>query len=158
MLLWLSFSSLQHALIIFVMVPMSIVGGVFGLWLMGQYLSVPASIGFIALFGMAMLDGMVMVTCFNELRRQGRTVEQAVYEGSLSRLAPVLITTLTTLLGLIPLLLATSAGSEVQRPLASVVVFGLLSSTILTLFVIPVVYLLVETRYAGNETDDKIYY
>jgi len=133
------------------MVPMSIVGGVFGLVIMRQYLSVPASIGFIALFGMAMLDGMVMVSCFNDLRRNGRTLDQAVFEGSRARLAPVLVTTLTTLLGLIPLLLSGGAGSEVQRPLASVVVFGLLSSTILTLFVIPVVYSLVEAKH-GKKT------
>lgn len=147
-LLWLSFACLRHALIIFVMVPMSIIGGVIGLLVMGQYLSVPASIGFIALFGMAMLDGLVMVSCFNDLRRSGKTLEQAVTEGSRTRLAPVLATTMTTLLGLIPLLLSSGAGSEVQRPLASVVVFGLLSSTMLTLLVIPVVYRMVESRYS----------
>lgn len=149
-MLWLSFACLRHALIIFTMVPMSIIGGVLGLLLTGQYLSVPASIGFIALFGMAMLDGMVMISCFNELRRKGKTVEQAVADGCRARLAPVLVTTLTTLLGLLPLLLSTGAGSEVQRPLAGVVVFGLLSSTILTIFVIPVVYCMVESRYADQ--------
>lgn len=147
-MLWISFACLRHALIIFIMVPMSIIGGVIGLLIMGQYLSVPASIGFVALFGMAMLDGLVMVSCFNDLRRNGKTLEQAVTEGSRARLAPVLATTMTTLLGLIPLLLSNGAGSEVQRPLACVVVFGLLSSTILTLLVIPVVYRMVESRYS----------
>lgn len=146
-MLWLSFNSLRHALIIFTMVPLSVVGGVFGLKLMGEYLSVPASIGFIALFGMAMLDGMVMLTCFNQLRQEGRSLDAAVKDGSMSRLAPVLVTTITTLLGLLPLLLASGIGSEVQRPLASVVVFGLFTSTFLTLFVIPVIYTLVETRF-----------
>jgi cobalt-zinc-cadmium resistance protein CzcA len=126
------------------MVPLSIIGGIAGLLIMGQYLSVPASVGFIALFGMAMLDGMVMVSCFNDLRRAGRDIDQTIHEGCEDRLAAVVMTTLTTLLGLIPLLLATGAGSEVQRPLASVVVFGLLSSTTLTLFVIPAVYYQVE--------------
>jgi cobalt-zinc-cadmium resistance protein CzcA len=140
MMLWLSFSSIRYAMIIFTMVPLSIIGGIFGLIVMQQYLSVPASIGCIALFGMAMLDGMVMVSCFNELQKQGMRLQKTIMLGSINRLAPVLITTLTTLLGLLPLLLASGAGSEIQRPLASVVVFGLLSSTMLTLFVIPAVY------------------
>ncbi|GAB4280719.1 MAG: CusA/CzcA family heavy metal efflux RND transporter [Candidatus Rifleibacteriota bacterium] len=145
-MLWLSFSSLKHALIIFTMVPLSIVGGVFGLHIMREYLSVPASIGFIALFGMAMLDGMVMVSCFNELHKRGMDLNEIVIEGSLTRLAPVLVTTITTLLGLLPLMLSSGIGSEVQRPLASVVVFGLFTSTFLTLFVIPAVYSLVEEK------------
>ncbi len=128
------------------MVPMSIIGGVTGLVIMGQYLSVPASIGFIALFG------MVMVSCFNDLRRSGKTLDEAVFEGSRARLAPVLVTTLTTLLGLISLLLSGGAGSEVQRPLVSVVVFDLLSSTTLTLFVMPVVYSLIEAKYGEKTT------
>ena len=150
-MLWFTFSSIRHALIIFTMVPLSIVGGVFGLRIMGEYLSVPASIGFIALFGMAMLDGMVMLSCFNHLRNSKHSLEEVVIEGSLNRLAPVLITTITTLLGLLPLLLASGIGSEVQRPLASVVVFGLFTSTFLTLFVIPSIYLLVEKRYHNLE-------
>lgn len=148
LMLWITFSSLRHALIIFVMVPMSVIGGVFGLYVMGEYLSVPASIGFIALFGMAMLDGLVMLSCFNQLRDEGKNLYDAVVEGSKTRLAPVLMTTLTTLLGLLPLLLATGKGSEVQRPLASVVVFGLLTSTILTLILIPSIYLLIEEKYS----------
>jgi cobalt-zinc-cadmium resistance protein CzcA len=144
-MLWLSFNSLRHALIIFTMVPLSVIGGILGLWLMGEYLSVPASIGFIALFGMAMLDGMVMLTCFNNLKDEGTTsVYDTVVEGSMTRLAPVLATTITTLLGLLPLLLSSGIGSEVQRPLASVVIFGLFSSTFLTLFIIPTIYLAVE--------------
>lgn len=151
-MLWLSFASIRHALIIFTMVPLSIVGGVFGIWIMGEYLSVPASIGFIALFGMAMLDGMVMVSCFNELRKKGKGLHETIVEGSLTRLAPVLVTTVTTLLGLLPLLLASGIGSEVQRPLAAVVVFGLFTSTFLTLFMIPVIYNMVEEKFPKPES------
>lgn len=150
-LLLLSFSSLKSALIIFTMVPLSMIGGVIGLTLMGQYLSVPASIGFIALFGMAMLDGMVMVNCFNSLKAKGLSIEDRINQGCEDRLPAVLMTTLTTLLGLFPLLLSTGIGSEVQRPLASVVVFGLLSSTTLSLIVIPALYNLVEKRFEKAE-------
>jgi cobalt-zinc-cadmium resistance protein CzcA len=146
LLLWMSFGKLRYAAIIFTMVPLSVIGGVFGLMVRGLYLSVPASVGFVALFGMAMLDGMVMVTCFNGLRSRGMDVAKAVREGSRMRMAPVLITTVTTLLGLTPLLLASGIGADVQRPLATVVVFGLATSTLLTLFVIPAVYSWVEER------------
>jgi len=145
-MLWLSFGLVRHAAIVFTMVPLSVIGGIFGLLFTGQYLSVPASIGFIALFGMAMLDGTVMVACFNGYRTRGHGVRDAVEQGSLERLAPVLITTLTTLLGLLPLLLSRGTGADVQRPLATVVVFGLATSTLLTLFVIPAVYVWVEER------------
>jgi len=144
LMLWMSFGSLRQAGVIMVNVPLALVGGVLGLFVMGEYLSVPASVGFIALFGIAVQNGMVLVTYFNDLRERGRSVDEAVAEGSLLRLRPVLMTALTTILGLLPLLLATGAGSEVQRPLASVVIFGLTTSTLLTLFVIPVVYGLIE--------------
>ena len=143
-LLCLSFGSIKSALIIFMMVPLSMIGGVIGLVVMKQYLSVPASIGFIALFGMAMLDGMVMVSCFNSLKEKGLSLVETINTGCEDRLPAVLMTTVTTLLGLIPLLVSTGIGSEVQRPLASVVVFGLMSSTTLSLFVIPALYNLVE--------------
>lgn len=144
LLLWLGFGSSRQAGVIMVNVPLALVGGVLGLLVMGEYLSVPASVGFIALFGIAVQNGMVLVTYFNDLRERGRNVEQAVLEGSLLRLRPVLMTALTTILGLLPLLLAHGAGSEVQRPLASVVIFGLATSTLLTLFVIPSFYGLIE--------------
>ena len=148
-MLWISFSSLKSALIIFTMVPLSMIGGVIGLVVMKQYLSVPASIGFIALFGMAMLDGMVMINCFNQLKESGLNTEDTINQGCEDRLPAILMTTLTTLLGLIPLLISTGIGSEVQRPLASVVVFGLLSSTSLSLFVIPALYNIVEKEKPG---------
>jgi cobalt-zinc-cadmium resistance protein CzcA len=146
LMLWMSFGSMHQAGIIMVNVPLALVGGILGLLIMREYLSVPASVGFIALFGIAVQNGMVLVTYFNDLRERGRSVDEAVIEGALLRLRPVLMTALTTILGLLPLLLATGAGSEVQRPLASVVVFGLATSTLLTLFVIPVVYGGLENR------------
>ena len=143
-LLWLSFASLKSALIIFMMVPLSMIGGVLGLLVMKLYLSVPASIGFIALFGMAMLDGMVMINCFNNLKEKGLSTEDIINQGCEDRLPAILMTTVTTLLGLLPLLISNGIGSEVQRPLASVVVFGLMSSTTLSLFIIPALYNIVE--------------
>lgn len=153
LLCWMSFGSLRHALIIIVNVPLALVGGVFGLLITGEYLSVPASVGFIALFGIAVQNGIVLVTYFNDLRTRGKGLDDAVLEGALLRLRPVLMTAVTTVLGLIPLLLSSGIGSEVQRPLAVVVVFGLTTSTLLTLFVIPAVYGLVEglqTRREGR--------
>ena len=121
-------------------IPLSLIGGVFGLYITGEYLSVPAAIGFIALFGIAVQDSLVMVTCINQLRQKGVPVDKAVVEGAMLRVRPVLMTTLTTFLGLLPLLLSQGVGAEVQRPLAVVVVFGLISSTILTLLVKPLLY------------------
>jgi cobalt-zinc-cadmium resistance protein CzcA len=148
-LLWIAFHSMRHAAMIILNVPLALIGGVIGLWVTGQYLSVPASIGFIALFGIAMQDAMVLLTDFNDLRREGQGVHDAVVNGSLIRFRPVIMTTLTTLLGLTPLLLSRGAGAEVQRPLAAVVVFGLTTSTFLTLFVLPAVYSLLESRKPG---------
>lgn len=121
-------------------IPLALVGGVAGLWFTGQNLSVPASVGFIALFGIALENGMVLVTYLNQLLKEGMPLDEASVKGALLRLRPVLMTALTTALGLFPLLLATGVGSEVQRPLATVVVGGLFTSTILTLLVIPALY------------------
>ncbi len=148
-LLWVAFHSVRHAAMIILNVPLALIGGVIGLWVTGQYLSVPASIGFIALFGIAMQDAMVLLTDFNDLRKEGQSVHDAVVNGSLIRFRPVIMTTLTTLLGLMPLLLSRGAGAEVQRPLAAVVIFGLTTSTFLTLFVLPSIYEWVERRRAG---------
>jgi len=145
-MLWMSFGLVRHALIIIINVPLALIGGIVGLLLTGQYLSVPASVGFIALFGIAVQNGMVLVTYFNDLRERGKSVREAVTEGAELRLRPVLMTALTTVLGLLPLLLARGIGADVQRPLATVVVFGLTTSTLLTLFVIPAVYVWVEER------------
>ncbi len=147
-LLLLSFGAARYALIIILNVPLALVGGVLGLLVTGNYLSVPASVGFIALFGIAVQNGMVLVTYFNQLAAGGISLREAVEEGALLRLRPVLMTALTTILGLMPLLLSSGTGSEVQRPLAAVVVFGLATSTLLTLFVVPAVYYLAERRGA----------
>jgi len=140
LLLFLSLGSVRSASLIFVNVPLALIGGIFGLFLMGEYLSVPASVGFIALFGIAVQNGLVLVSYINQLREEGQTTIQAITEASLLRLRPVLMTAGTTILGLVPLLLSSGMGSEVQRPLAVVVVFGLLSSTFLTLILIPALY------------------
>ncbi len=145
-LLWIAFHCFRHAVMIILCVPMALIGGVLGLWATGQYLSVPASIGFIALFGIAMQDAMVLLTDFNDLRKEGQGIRDAVVNGALIRFRPVIMTTLTTLLGLMPLLLSTGAGAEVQRPLAAVVIFGLTTSTFLTLFALPAVYEWIESR------------
>ncbi len=140
LLLYSSFNSMKNTFLILLNIPLALVGGVVGLWLTGQNLSVPSSIGFIALFGIALENGMVLVTYLNQLRREGVPMDEASVQGALLRLRPVLMTALTTALGLIPLLLATGVGSEVQRPLATVVVGGLVTSTVLTLLVIPAIY------------------
>ena len=120
--------------------PFAMIGGIVGLWLTGEYLSVPASVGFINLFGVAVLNGIVLVSYFNKLREDGLTADEAVITGCTLRLRPVLMTALVALLGLIPLAFAHGIGSEVQRPLAVVVIGGLVSSSVLPLFVLPVLY------------------
>ena len=140
LMLYFAFSSVGQALLIMLNVPLALIGGIAALFFSGQYLSVPGSIGFIALFGVAVLNGVVMVSAINRRVEDGIDAEKAVFEGALSRLRPVLMTASTSALGLIPMLLASGVGSEVQRPLATVVVGGLFSSTLLTLFVLPVLY------------------
>ena len=140
LLLYFAFHSVGQAALIMLNVPLALIGGIAALFISGQYLSVPGSIGFIALFGVAVLNGVVMVNSINQRLTDGCDVVTAVFEGALSRLRPVLMTASIAALGLIPMLLSTGVGSEVQRPLATVVVGGLVSSTLLTLFVIPALY------------------
>ncbi|MBU2571641.1 MAG: CusA/CzcA family heavy metal efflux RND transporter [Gammaproteobacteria bacterium] len=140
LLLYSSFGSVKNAALILLNIPLALVGGVIALWISGQNLSVPASVGFIALFGIALENGMVLVTYLNQLIRDGVAIDEASVQGACLRVRPVLMTAVTTALGLIPLLLASGTGSEVQKPLATVVVGGLVTSTLLTLLVIPALY------------------
>ncbi len=140
LLLYFAFNSAGQAMLIMLNVPLALIGGIAALYFTGQYLSVPGSIGFITLFGVAVLNGVVMVNAINNRVSETGDYVRSVIDGAQSRLRPVLMTATTTALGLIPMLISTGIGSEVQRPLATVVVGGLLSSTLLTLFVIPVLY------------------
>jgi cobalt-zinc-cadmium resistance protein CzcA len=149
-LLYLSFRSVPQAVLVLSNVPFALVGGIAALWLRGLNLSLSASIGFIALFGIAVLNGVVMVEHLNHMRHSDDpaddTVLARVNRGAADRLRPVLMTALVASLGFIPMALGTSPGSEVQRPLASVVIGGLVTSTVLTLFVLPVLYAWLEAR------------
>ena len=140
LLLFSSFNSLKNTLLILLNIPLALVGGVVGLWLTGQNLSVPASVGFIALFGIALANGMVLVTYLNQLVRDGVPLPEAAIRGACLRLRPVLMTALAAGLGLVPMALSHGTGSEVQRPLATVVIGGLITATLLTLLVIPALY------------------
>jgi cobalt-zinc-cadmium resistance protein CzcA len=140
LLLYSSFNSMTNSLLILLNIPLALVGGVVALWITGQNLSVPASVGFIALFGIALLNGIVLMTYLNQLLREGLSVDEASIQGACLRLRPVLMTALVAALGMSPLLFATGTGSEVQRPLATVVIGGLVTSTTLTLLVIPALY------------------
>jgi cobalt-zinc-cadmium resistance protein CzcA len=131
-------------LLILLNIPFALIGGIFALLITGIPLSVSAAIGFIALFGQAVLNGVVMVTYFNQLRNAGATPEDAVLKGSLVRLRTVLMTGLLAMLGLLPMALSTGIGSETQKPLAVVVIGGLISATLLTLIVLPTLYLVIQ--------------
>jgi cobalt-zinc-cadmium resistance protein CzcA len=147
-LLFANFNSLGNALLIILNIPLALVGGIAALWLTGQNLSVPASVGFIALFGIALLNGMVLISCINQLVLDGISIDKASIQGACLRLRPVLMTAITTALGLIPLLFSSGTGSEVQRPLATVVIGGLITSTALTLLVLPALYKWFAVRVA----------
>lgn len=140
LLLYFAFGSVGQAMLILVNVPLAVIGGVFSLYISGQYLSVPSSVGFITLFGVAVLNGVVMVESINQRIKDGLDTSKAVFEGATSRLRPVLMTAITSALGLIPMLMSNGVGAEIQRPLASVIVGGLVTATLLTLFVLPVLY------------------
>jgi heavy metal efflux system protein len=139
--LFTSLGSARQALLVLANIPFALVGGVLALWLVGEYVSVPASVGFIALLGIAVLNGTVMVGHFNDLHARGLPIGRVVVEGARRRLRPVLMTASITALGLVPLLLASGPGSEIQRPLAIVVVGGLATATPLTLLLLPLLYL-----------------
>jgi heavy metal efflux system protein len=139
-LLYLTFNSVTQALLVVGNVPFALVGGIAALWIRGMNLNLSASIGFIALFGVAMLNGVVLVSSINQLRQSGASSRTAVIAGAKRRLRPVLMTACVASFGFLPMAVSTSTGAEVQRPLASVVIGGLLSATVLTLFLLPVLY------------------
>jgi len=139
-LLFTTFRSVRQSALVMTNVPFALVGGIAALWATGEYLSVPASIGFVALLGIAVLNGVVLVSHMNELRAEGMELKRAVVEGARRRLRPVLMTASSTALGLAPLVVATGPGSELQRPLAIVVTGGLVTSTALTLILLPILY------------------
>ena len=139
-ILFTTFGSVRQAAMVFVNIPFALIGGVFALLMAGEYLSVPASVGFIALLGIAVLNGLVLISHFNQLRDQGMPLDRVVVEGSRRRLRPVLMTASIAAFGLVPLLFASGPGSEIQRPLAIVVIGGLITSTLLTLVMLPILY------------------
>ncbi|MDH0682758.1 efflux RND transporter permease subunit [Achromobacter animicus] len=150
-LLFSTFRSVRQSLLILSNIPFALVGGIVALWLTGEYLSVPASVGFIALLGITVLNGVVLVSYFNQLRQEGLPLSEVVMQGAKRRLRPVLMTASITAFGLIPLLFATGPGSEIQRPLAIVVIGGLITATALTLLLLPILYL----RFAFSKQGAK---
>ena len=152
MILFFTFRSIRQAAAVFVTIPLALTGGVLGLFVTQNYLSVPASVGFIALLGIAVLNGVVMVSYFNELVKT-MPLKEAVIEGAKRRLRPVVMTALIAAFGLVPMLFATGPGSEIQKPLAIVVIFGLISSTLLTLLILPILYRRIESKQAAAEEE-----
>jgi cobalt-zinc-cadmium resistance protein CzcA len=155
LLLYLTFNSTKEALLIYSAIPLSAIGGVFALWMRGMPFSISAGVGFIALFGVAVLNGIVLISTFNELESKGLNLYERVIEGTKSRLRPVLMTALVASLGFLPMALSSSAGAEVQRPLATVVIGGLFSATILTLVVLPSLYILFN-NFKGARKSSQI--
>ncbi|NOT09177.1 MAG: efflux RND transporter permease subunit, partial [Gemmatimonadales bacterium] len=151
-LLYASFGTVRHALLVMLNVPFALVGGIAALWIRGMHLNLSASVGMIAVFGVAILNGLVLVTTVNQLRAAGQALEEAVRAGALVRLRPVLATALVASVGFLPMALSTSSGAEVQKPLATVVIGGLISATLLTLVVLPSVYRWLETRRSAGGT------
>jgi cobalt-zinc-cadmium resistance protein CzcA len=151
LLLFMAFGSLKDSLLVFSGIPLAWSGGVTALWLRGIPLSISAGVGFIALSGVAVLNGLVMVSFIRRLRQDGRPLEEAIFQGALARLRPILMTALVASLGFVPMALNTGTGAEVQRPLATVVIGGILSATLLSLLVLPAFY-----RLVNRGTDGKI--
>ena len=139
-LLYTSFNSLKNAALIYINVPIAATGGILALFLRDMYFSISAGVGFIALFGLCVLNGTLMVSYINELRQAGGQMKDAIIEGALTRLRPVLMTVTTDIIGFLPMAVSTDVGAEVQKPLATVIIGGLCFSTFLTLFVIPALY------------------
>lgn len=150
-LLFSTFGSVRQSLLVLMIVPFATVGGIGALWLRGMNLNVSASIGFIAVFGVAILDGVVLVSSTNTLIQEGRAIKQAVVEAASLRLRPVIMTSVVAGLGFLPMAIATTTGAEVQRPLATVVIGGLVSSTLLTLLLLPLMF----PWFRGRQVEDQ---
>ena len=143
----MAFGSLRQVVLIYTGIPLAVTGGIFALWLRGMPFSISAGVGFIALSGVAVLNGLMMVSYYNQLREAGRSLSDAILEGSLTRLRPVMMTATVASLGFLPMALGHGAGAEVQRPLATVVIGGIMSSTFLTLVLLPILYQVLESRF-----------
>ncbi|HEX2919338.1 MAG TPA: efflux RND transporter permease subunit, partial [Edaphobacter sp.] len=156
-LLYATFQNVRQMFLILLIVPLALVGGIGALWMRGMNLNLSASVGFIALFGIAVLNGVVMVSHINSLRESGCPEEEAIRKGASDRLRPVLITALVASLGFIPMAVSTSRGAEVQRPLATVVIGGLFSATALTLYVLPLLYSTFRPRAEKIEEESESY-
>jgi cobalt-zinc-cadmium resistance protein CzcA len=152
LLLFATFGLVRQALLVILNVPFALVGGVAALWIRGLTLNLSASVGFIALFGVAVLNGVVMIAAVNALRGEGRTLRDAILEGASTRLKPVLMTAMVAAFGFVPMALSHGAGAEVQRPLATVVIGGVITATLLTLIVVPTVYEMIEA-WAARRRD-----
>jgi cobalt-zinc-cadmium resistance protein CzcA len=150
------FGRVRHTLLIFLNLPFALTGGIFMLWFRDMYISISASIGFIALFGVAVLNGIVLISHLNELRQGGMSLREAVIQGGTDRLRPVLMTALVASFGFIPMAFNTGPGSEVQRPLATVVVGGLITATLLTLLVLPTIYNWMERNFTITSDESEI--
>jgi cobalt-zinc-cadmium resistance protein CzcA len=146
-ILFTQLKELKLALLILANIPFALVGGVFALWFTGEYLSVPASVGFIALLGVAVLNGVVMLSHFQQLAKLAGDFKELIIQGAKDRLRPILMTATTAIFGLMPLAFATGPGSEIQKPLAIVVIGGLLSSTLVTLIILPILYFTMERKH-----------
>lgn len=158
-LLYFALNSFSQALMIYMAVPLAAIGGVFVLWIRGMPFSISAGVGFIVLFGVAVLNGLILINKFNELKDSGMTdIKKRIYEATHERLRPILLTAITTIMGFIPMAVSTSGGAEVQRPLATVVIGGMLTATFLTLVVIPILYYWLESRKERNNNDGAISY
>jgi cobalt-zinc-cadmium resistance protein CzcA len=148
LLIFMAFHSVRQALIVYTGIPLAVTGGIFALWLRGLPFSISAAVGFIALSGVAVLNGVMMISFINHLREEGKSVRDAVVEGAMTRLRPVLMTALVASLGFVPMALAVGSGAEVQRPLATVVIGGIITATFLTLVLLPTLYVWLERDHA----------
>jgi len=153
-LVFFAVKSIKQTLMIYIAIPLAAVGGIFSLYFRGMPFSISAGVGFIVLFGVAILNGLVLINGYNELRNEGRLgLSEIIRQGSVRRIRPILLTAIVDILGFLPMAVSASAGAEVQRPLATVVIGGLITSTLLTLLILPVLYKWVEQNRLHVKTE-----